>query len=157
MSLNRNAMLRYIVAIHFLYTSLVLMTEWLPMSYVLNQMTIIVLGLWAIVHKESVIQVELLMVIKALSILLDSIAIGMYFQMGKSAYQLMNHSSYFGFSVFFAIFLLLLKPAMLLFLNKVRQDRLGENTSPTFGGWGSDTGSVPGYIPVDGQHATGSI
>jgi hypothetical protein len=67
----------------------------------------------------------------------------------------------------FAFFLLFLKPVMLLFLNKVRQDRLGENTSPTFGGWGSSNPTpgkiyfsiilinpficllVPGYTPVD--------
>jgi hypothetical protein len=28
---------------------------------------------------------------------------------------------------------------MLLLLNKVRQERLGDNTSPTFGGWGGNT------------------
>ncbi|CAF0816381.1 unnamed protein product [Adineta ricciae] len=114
-------------------------------------MAIIVLGLWAIVHKESVIQVELLMLITALSIVLDAIAIGMHFQIGKSVYRAMGHSSYFTLSVFFAIYLLLLKPVMLLFLNKVRQHRLGENSSPTFGGWSTNTGSVPGYTPVDGN------
>ncbi|CAF0742384.1 unnamed protein product [Adineta ricciae] len=152
MVLNRNAILRYIIAIHFLYTSMVLMAEWLPMSYSLNQMAIFILGLWAIVHKESVIQVELLMVIKAFSIILDAIAIGMYFQIGKTTYGLIDHSSYFVLSAFFAIFLLLLKPIMLAFLNKVRQDRLGENASPTFGGWGTNAGSVPGYTPVDGNN-----
>jgi hypothetical protein len=35
------------------------MASWLPFSYDLNQMAIIVLGFWAIVHRESVIQVEL--------------------------------------------------------------------------------------------------
>ncbi|CAF0837977.1 unnamed protein product [Adineta steineri] len=126
------------------------MAEWLPYSYVVNQVAIIVLGLWAIVHRESVIQVELLMVIKAFSVILDAIAIGMYFQLGRRSYSIMDHSSYFGLSAFFAIFLLLLKPVMLLFLNKVRQDRLGENTSPTFGGWGvgGNAASVPGYMPV---------
>ncbi len=57
---------------------------------------------------------------------------------------------------------------MLIFLNKVRQDRLGETSSPTFGGWGTSAGPgkiciisleisffvcllVPGYMPVDSQ------
>jgi hypothetical protein len=33
------------------------------MSYTLNQTAIIVLGLWAIVHRESVIQVELVCIV----------------------------------------------------------------------------------------------
>ena len=37
----------------------VLMKEWLPLSYHFNQCVILALGLWAIVHRESVIQVEL--------------------------------------------------------------------------------------------------
>ncbi len=125
----------------------VLMASWLPTAYDLNQMAIIVLGLWAIVHRESVIQVELvclissrtfvvkrmknknstrpcnlifffvqLMLIKAFSIILDAIAIGMYFQFGKTSkfvfflfsilisniyfkvYQAMDRTSYFAFS-----------------------------------------------------------
>ncbi len=68
-----------------------------------------------------------------------------------------------------------MKPAMLLLLNKVRQDRLGGEASPTFGKWGLATGSwglstghgkiddfifsnisfvrlvVPGYQPVGEQ------
>ncbi len=35
------------------------MAEWLPKSYILNQVTILVLGFWAIVNRESVIQVDL--------------------------------------------------------------------------------------------------
>jgi hypothetical protein len=37
----------------------VLMAEWLPKSYLLNQATILALGISAIVHPESVIQVQL--------------------------------------------------------------------------------------------------
>jgi len=36
----------------------------------------------------------------------------------------------------FAIFLLILKPLMLLLLNKVRQERVGDGATPTFGQWG---------------------
>jgi hypothetical protein len=35
------------------------MADWLPKSYILNQVTILALGLWAIIHRGSVIQVEL--------------------------------------------------------------------------------------------------
>jgi hypothetical protein len=35
------------------------MVGWLPQSYTISQITIIVLGLWAIVHRDSVIQIEL--------------------------------------------------------------------------------------------------
>ncbi|CAF2742315.1 unnamed protein product [Rotaria sp. Silwood2] len=117
-------------------------------------MAIIVLGLWAIVHRDSAILVEILMVIKCFSIVLDTIAIGMHFQIGRRAYQVVDHSSYFFVSAFFAIFLLILKPIMLLLLNKVRQDRLGDTESPTFGGWGSNISPVPGYMPVDEQQTT---
>jgi len=49
----------------------------------------------------------------------------------------------------FAILLLMFKPAMLLLLNQVRKDRLGDATSPTFGGWGvnAGAGAVPGPVP----------
>ena len=44
-------------------TSLVLyrvnMAEWLPFGYTLNQIALIVLGIWAIIQTESVIHVEL--------------------------------------------------------------------------------------------------
>jgi hypothetical protein len=48
----------YYIAIALLLIR-VLMAGWLPPSYSLNQVIIIALGLWAIVHRESVIQVEL--------------------------------------------------------------------------------------------------
>ena len=35
------------------------MTEWLPFGYTLNQIALIVLGIWAIIQSESVIHVEL--------------------------------------------------------------------------------------------------
>jgi hypothetical protein len=48
----------------------------------------------------------------------------------------------------FAIFLLLLKPVMLILLNKVRQDRIGTGTSPTFGRWGlgAANGKVDSFV-----------
>jgi len=46
-----------IIKIHGLIR--VLMAEWLPKSYLLNQVTILALGFWAIVHRGSVIQVDL--------------------------------------------------------------------------------------------------
>jgi hypothetical protein len=42
------------------------MADWLPQSYLLNQATILALGLWAIVHRESVIEVELVCYISLL-------------------------------------------------------------------------------------------
>ncbi|CAF1290626.1 unnamed protein product [Rotaria sordida] len=129
-----------------------LISDWLPMSYSLSQITVIVLDFGTIVHRDGAILVELLMVIKCFSIILDAIAIGTHFQIGRRAYLVVGHSSYFFFiSAFFAIFLLILKPIMLLLLNKVRQDRLGDTASPTFGDWGSNTSPVPGYMPVDEQ------
>ncbi|CAF3338869.1 unnamed protein product [Rotaria socialis] len=143
---NREALLRYIVAIHFLYTSLALLTEWLPPTYSLNQMAILVLGLWAIARHESAIQVELLMVIKCGSIFLDAICIGLYFDLGLRTYRLLDHSFYFTISAFFAISLLIIKPVMLILLNKVRQDRLGDSSSsPIF------TSHRAGYTQVEGQ------
>ncbi len=41
----------------------------------------------------------------------------------------------------------MLKPAMLLLLNQVRKDRLGDATSPTFGGWGVNAGAGAGAVP----------
>jgi len=63
---------------------------------------------------------------------------------------------------------------MLLLLNKVRQDRAGDTTSPPFVGWGVGDGNskidyfillfiyfvclaVPGYTPVDVQPVPGHI
>jgi hypothetical protein len=40
------------------------MVGWLPQSYELSQVTIILLGLWAIVNRDSVIQVELVCIFK---------------------------------------------------------------------------------------------
>lgn len=153
MAADREKLLKIIVGIHFVYTNFVLMTEWLPTSYFLTQATIIVLGVWAIVNRENVIQIELLMVVKLLSILLDIIAIGMYFKIADNAYS--YRSSYFRFSVSFAIFLLILKPVMVFFLNTIRKERAGNNDSPTFGGWGIDfSHRVPGYQPVGDNPAT---
>lgn len=76
-----------------------MLAGWLPLSYALSQCTILALGFWAIVHHESAVQIELvcrrlsifstarislqMMIIKTLSIILDSVAIGMYFQIGR--------------------------------------------------------------------------
>ncbi len=66
----------------------VLMAEWLPKSYLLNQATILALGISAIVHPESVIQVQLvcstsvLMYILILIIFLVNVS-EIYFQIGK--------------------------------------------------------------------------
>ncbi|CAF1455722.1 unnamed protein product [Rotaria sordida] len=154
MGLNRDGILRYIVAIHFLCTNMALITDWLPMSYILSQVTIIVLGFWAVINRDSAILVELLMLVEFFSIILDAIGIGMHFQIARRAYLVTGYSSNFVLSAIFAIFLLLLKPIILLLLNKVRQDRLGDAASPTFGGWGPNTPTpVPGYTPVDEQTA----
>ena len=40
---------------------------------------------------------------------------------------------------------------MLILLNKVREERLGGEASPTFGQWGTGGGHVPGYQPVGDQ------
>ncbi|CAF2867917.1 unnamed protein product, partial [Rotaria sp. Silwood2] len=122
----------------------ILMADWLPKSYLLNQVTILALGFWAIVHRESVIQVELLMLIQLFSILLDSIGIGMYFQIGRHSYSTINSIAYFIISAFFAILHLIFKPIVLILLNKVRQDRLNDSA---FGTWTP----ASGYTPVDGR------
>ncbi|CAF1174456.1 unnamed protein product [Rotaria sp. Silwood1] len=144
MTMNRDTLLRIIICIHFTFISMVLMADWLPKSYLLNQVTILALGFWAIVHRENVIQVELLMLIEIFSIVLDSIGIGMYFQIGKQTYSTGSSIAYFVISALFAIVHLLIKPIILVLLNKVRQDRLSEST---FGIWTP----TPGYTPVDGR------
>ncbi|CAF3407269.1 unnamed protein product [Rotaria socialis] len=144
MAINRDTLLRISVSIHFFCISMVLMAEWLPKSYLFNQVTILALGLWAIVHRESVIQVELLILIKFFSIILDSIAIGMYFQIGNQSYSVGVHYVYFVISAVFAIGYLILKPVMILLLNKVREDRLN---NAAFGMWTP----ASGYMPVDGH------
>lgn len=35
------------------------MADWLPKSYLLSQITILALGLWAIVHRDSAVEIEL--------------------------------------------------------------------------------------------------
>jgi hypothetical protein len=169
-----------------------MLAGWLPLSYSLSQCTILALGFWAIVHHERVVQIELvcvlssifstrrfssqLMMIKTLSIILDSVAIGMYFQIGRQgsfawlffplhdsifrtraagASRLLHHQCNVSSlsasettlprpSCSCAILLLVLKPIMLLLLNKVRQERLGD---PLFNTWGS----ASGYVSVDGR------
>jgi len=51
-------------------------------------------------------------------------------------------------SVTFAIILLILKPLMILLLNKVRKERSGDmnDSASTFGGWGQRDG----YTEVQG-------
>ncbi|CAF1281635.1 unnamed protein product [Rotaria magnacalcarata] len=144
MAIDRDTLLRISVSIHFVCISMVLMAEWLPKSYLFNQITILALGLWAIVHRGSVIQVELLILIKFFSIILDSIAIGMYFQIGNQSHSAGFHHAYFVISAFFAIGYLILKPVMILLLNKVREDRLN---NAAFGMWTP----ASGYTPVDGH------
>ncbi|CAF1602624.1 unnamed protein product [Rotaria magnacalcarata] len=76
----------------------------------------------------------------------------MYFNLGRRTHRTLDHSFYFTISAFFAIFLLIIKPVMLILLNKVRQDCLGDSSSsPTFGGWASGTSHTAGYRPVEGQ------
>ncbi|CAF1135122.1 unnamed protein product [Adineta steineri] len=133
-----------IVFVHFIFVSMVLLADWLPKSYHINQVTIIALGVWGIIQYESVIQVELLMLIKLISILVDSIAIGMYFQIGKHAYATQHHTTYFTISAFFAIFLLVLKPVMLLLISHVRQERLN---NAVFDSWTPTSG----YASVGGR------
>ncbi|CAF0805514.1 unnamed protein product [Rotaria sordida] len=144
MPINRDTLLRVIICIHFIFVSMALMADWLPKSYLLNQLTILALGFWAIVHRESAIHIELLMLIEMFSIILDSICIGMYFQIGKNSYSSSKNIAYFDISAFFAIFHLILKPIILVLLNKVRHDRLSDSA---YGIWTP----TPGYTPIDGQ------
>ncbi|UJR32333.1 hypothetical protein I4U23_019796 [Adineta vaga] len=140
MPVNRDTILRVILCTHFIFVSVVLIADWLPKAYLLNQVTILAIGILAIIHHESVIEIELLILFKFISIIIDSITIAMYFDIGKSASSPSRKSAYFTISVSFAIILLILKPIMLLVLIKIRQERLN---NAVFESWTTRSGYTP--------------
>ncbi|CAF1254234.1 unnamed protein product [Adineta ricciae] len=141
MQVNRELFLRILVGIYFIFVSIILLADWLPQSYLLNQGTILVLGLLAIRQPQRMIEIELLMLTTCISIIIDSVAIGMYFEIGKSRYNNLAKSGYFSISACFAIILLILKPIILMCLQKIRQARINDEVFDTYA-------TRSGYIPV---------
>ncbi|CAM4732730.1 unnamed protein product [Leuciscus chuanchicus] len=112
--------LKAIVLVHWILTVWACLNPWLPTSYVLGNVSVLAVGVWAIAQRDSIDAVLLFLIGLAVTILTDIVHFGLYY--GMTA----NISDLFRFSAGMAILSLVLKPVSCFFVYQMYRERGGE-------------------------------
>ncbi|XP_043108710.1 type-1 angiotensin II receptor-associated protein [Puntigrus tetrazona] len=115
--------LKAIVLVHWLLTVWACFISWLPTSYVLGNMSVLAVGVWAIAQRDSIDAVLMFLIGLAVTILTDIVHFGLYYAVGEIQYK---NLPLFHFSGGMAIMSLLLKPVSCFFVYQMYRERGGE-------------------------------
>ncbi|XP_050979183.1 type-1 angiotensin II receptor-associated protein [Labeo rohita] len=117
--------LKAIVLVHWLLTVWALVTPWLPSSYVLSNVSVLAVGVWAIAQRDSIDAVLMFLIGLAVTILTDIVHLGLYYAAAEIGYERAGRDL-FRFSGGMAILSLLLKPVSCFFVYQMYRERGGE-------------------------------
>ncbi|XP_056591356.1 type-1 angiotensin II receptor-associated protein isoform X1 [Triplophysa dalaica] len=117
--------LKAIVLVHWLLTVWACLTPWLPYSFILGNLSVLALGVWAIAQRDSIDAVVMFLMGLAVTILTDIVHIGVYYTPSESLYERTLRDA-FRFSVGMAILSLLLKPVSCFFVYQMYRERGGD-------------------------------
>ncbi|XP_039509542.1 type-1 angiotensin II receptor-associated protein-like isoform X2 [Pimephales promelas] len=112
--------LKTIVLVHWILTVWACSFPWLPTSYVLGNVSVLAVGVWAIAQRDSIDAVLLFLIGLAVTILTDIVHFGLYYLTNA------NPPDLFRFSAGMAILSLLLKPVSCFFVYQMYRERGGE-------------------------------
>ncbi|XP_058646437.1 type-1 angiotensin II receptor-associated protein isoform X2 [Onychostoma macrolepis] len=114
--------LKAIVLVHWLLTVWACLFPWLNTSYVLGNVSVLAVGVWAIAQRDSIDAVLMFLIGLAVTILTDIVHFGLYYADTEAHYG----SGLFRFSGGMAILSLLLKPVSCFFVYQMYRERGGE-------------------------------
>lgn len=112
--------LKAIVLVHWILTVWACLFPWLPTSYVLGNVSVLAVGVWAIAQRDSIDAVLLFLIGLAVTILTDIVHFGLYYVTTA------NSPDLFRFSAGMAILSLVLKPVSCFFVYQMYRERGGE-------------------------------
>ncbi|KAL1266019.1 hypothetical protein QQF64_004046 [Cirrhinus molitorella] len=142
-----------IVLVHWLLTVWACLTFWLPTSYVMSNVSVLAVGVWAIAQRDSIDAVLMFLIGLAVTILTDIVHFGLYYAVAEIQHQSLDRDL-FRFSGGMAILSLLLKPVSCFFVFQMYRERGGEY-SVNFG-FPSITRNRDAYQSIDHQDQSGS-
>ncbi|XP_057218761.1 type-1 angiotensin II receptor-associated protein isoform X2 [Triplophysa rosa] len=117
--------LKAIVLVHWLLTVWGCLITWLPYSFILGNLSVLALGVWAIAQRDSIDAVVMFLMGLAVTILTDIVHIGVYYTQSESLYERTARDT-FRFSAGMAILSLLLKPVSCFFVYQMYRERGGD-------------------------------
>ncbi|XP_065098074.1 type-1 angiotensin II receptor-associated protein [Paramisgurnus dabryanus] len=144
--------LKGIVLVHWLLTVWGCLIQWLPDSYVLGNMSVLALGVWAIAQRDSIDAVIMFLMGLAVTILTDIVHIGVYYTQSEILYDKAGRDT-FRFSAGMVILSLLLKPLSCLFVYQMYRER-GGDYNINFG-FPTITRNRDNYQSIDQQNQSG--
>ncbi|KAK7119709.1 hypothetical protein R3I94_021515 [Phoxinus phoxinus] len=112
--------LKAIVLVHWILTVWACLFPLLPTSYVLGNVSVLAVGVWAIAQRDSIDAVLLFLIGLAVTILTDIVHFGLYYVATA------NLPDLFRFSAGMAILSLVLKPFSCFFIYQMYRERGGE-------------------------------
>lgn len=145
--------LKAIVLVHWLLTVWGCLIPWLPYSYVLGNLSVLALGVWAIAQRDSIDAVVMFLMGLAVTILTDMVHIGVYYTQSEGLYERATRDT-FRFSVGMAILSLLLKPVSCFFVYQMYRER-GGDYNVNFG-FPTVTRNRDTYQSIDQQDQSGA-
>ncbi|XP_055040631.2 type-1 angiotensin II receptor-associated protein [Misgurnus anguillicaudatus] len=144
--------LKGIVLVHWLLTVWGCLQPWLPVSYVLGNMSVLALGVWAIAQRDSIDAVLMFLMGLAMTILTDIVHTGVHYAKYESLYQGDGRDT-FRFSAGMVILSLLLKPLSCFFVYQMYRER-GGDYNVNFG-FPKITRNRDNYQSIDQQNQSG--
>ncbi|XP_075046327.1 type-1 angiotensin II receptor-associated protein [Mixophyes fleayi] len=120
--------LKAIVFVHWLLTIFACTYSWLPNGYYLANLSVLAMGIWAIVQKDSVDAILMFLVGLLSTIVLDILILALYFAAAEKATESTAVRDLFRFSGGMAILSLILKPLSCFFVYHMYVERGGDCT-----------------------------
>merc|ERR1711990_322805 len=100
--------------------------DWLPPGYQWCQFSVIGLGVWSIIERDSVEAVFLYTVGTSISVIIDIIFVWASFATGKNDAKELDRMGMFNFSAAAVIIHIMVKPIQIIIIHQIYKDRGGE-------------------------------
>ncbi|XP_073459270.1 type-1 angiotensin II receptor-associated protein [Aquarana catesbeiana] len=118
--------LKAIVYVHWLLTMFACTFMWLPNAYYLSNLTILAVGIWAIIQRDSADAICMFLVGLITTVVLDILLLALYYAGTEQGTEKLVTRDLFRFSAGMAILNLLLKPLSCFFTYHMYVERGGE-------------------------------
>ncbi|XP_073682140.1 type-1 angiotensin II receptor-associated protein [Garra rufa] len=146
--------LKAIVLVHWLLTVWACLVPWLPTSYVLSNVSVFAVGVWAIAQRDSIDAVLMFLIGLAVTILTDIVHLGLYYAAAELSFE-RGGRDLFRFSGGMTILSLLLKPVSCFFVYQMYRERGGEY-NVNFGFPSISRNNREAYQSIDNQDQSGN-
>ncbi|KAM9299192.1 type-1 angiotensin II receptor-associated protein [Gastrophryne carolinensis] len=119
--------LKAIVYAHWLLTIFACTYSWLPNAYYLANITVLAMGVWAIIQRDSVDAIFMFLVGLITTVVLDILLLALYYAGAELQTEKTTARDLFRFSGGMSILSLLLKPLSCFFIYHMYVERGGES------------------------------